>query len=245
MNRLAAVRALGPIDLRSYWRDPMLRWFMFLPLIFALALRFLARPLLGQLSIWLDADLAWAQTPLVGYVLLVMAPAITGMVIGFLLLDHRDEGTLAALGVSPLTFDGYLAYRLTAPMVIAFATTLLMFPVAGVSVSPVVAVVSAVAAAPTAPLFALFLAAFARNKVQGFALMKAAGVVFWPPLAGVFVPMPWQLLFGITPFYWPGRVYWAALEGDPTWMLWLVPGLTWQGLIVWLLLRRYRRVAQV
>ena len=66
---------------------------------------------------------------------------------------------------------------------------------------------AALAAAPAAPLLALFLAAFARNKVQGFALMKAAGVVIWPPVAAVFVPMPWQLLFGVSPVYWPARVY--------------------------------------
>ncbi len=253
MNRLATIRALGPVDLRSVWRDPMLRWLVFLPLALALVLRFLAKPLLGRLAAWLEVDLAWALTPLVGYIVLVLAPTITGMVIGFLLLDHRDEGTLAALGVTPLTHEGYLAYRLTVPMLIAFAATLLTFPLAGVAVSPAVAVLSALAAAPAAPLFALFLAGFARNKVQGFALMKAAGVVLWPPLAGLFVAMPWQLLFGVSPFYWPGRVYWSALESDacpagggPTelWALWMVPGLAWQGLLVWLLLRRYRRVMQ-
>lgn len=243
MNRLAAIRALGPIDLRSFWRDPMLRWFTFLPLVFALAMRYLAEPLLRQLSVWLDVDLTWTQTPLVGYVMLVLAPAITGMVIGFLLLDHRDEGTLPALGITPLTFEGYLAYRLTVPMLVAFAVTLLTFPIAGVVVSPTVAVLSAIAAAPAAPLFALFLAGFARNKVQGFALMKAAGVVFWPPLAALFVAMPWQLLFGISPFYWPGRVYWSALDGENYWTVWMVPALAWQGLLIWLLLRRYRRVA--
>ena len=92
---------------------------------------------------------------------------------------------------------------------------------------------------------ALFLAAFARNKVQGFALMKAVGVVLWPPLAAPFVAMPWQLLFGVSPVYWPGRVYWSAFEGDAFWPLWVVPALAWQGLLTWLLLRRYRRVMQM
>ena len=243
MNRLAAIRALGPVDLRSIGRDPMLRWFAILPLALAVVLRLFAEPLLKQLSIWLDADLAWASEPLVGYIMLLIAPALTGIVIGFLLLDHRDEGTLDALSVTPLTLSGYLAYRLAVPMLVALVATLAMFPLTGISASPAVAVVSALAAAPAAPLLALFLAAFARNKVQGFALMKAAGVVLWPPLAAIFVPMPWQLLFGISPVYWPARVYWSALEGDATWALWLVPSLAWQGLLIWLLLRRYRRLA--
>ena len=73
--------------------------------------------------------------------------------------------------------------------------------------------------------------------------MKAAGVVLWPPLAAIFVPMPWQLLCGVLPAYWPGRLYWSALAGDAGWPLWLIPGLAWQSLLIWLLLRRYRRVA--
>ncbi len=245
-RRLAvAIRALGPVDLRSVWRDPMLRWFMFLPPALAVVLRLLAEPLLGRLSTWIDVDLTWATEPIVGYLLLMIAPALTGIVIGFLLLDHRDEGTLAALGVTPLTFGGYLAYRLTVPMLLAFIATLVMFPLAGVAASPGVVVLAALAAAPAAPLLALFLAAFARNKVQGFALMKAAGVVTWPPLAAIFVPMPWQLLFGVSPVYWPARVYWSALDGDALWALWILPAFAWQGLLVWLLLRRYARAMQV
>jgi fluoroquinolone transport system permease protein len=43
--------------------------------------------------------------------LVVVMPALVGMVIGFLLLDQRDDQTLAALQVTPLTLNGYLIYR--------------------------------------------------------------------------------------------------------------------------------------
>ena len=245
MRGLAAVRALGPVDLRSIWRDPMLRWMALLPLGLALVLRWFFSPILAQLSSWIGHDLSTAVVPLASYVILMIAPGITGIVIGFLLLDHRDEGTLAALGVTPLTFGGYLVYRLAVPLPLALAATLLMFPLSGVAgVRPAAAVVAALVAAPMAPLFALFLAAFARNKVQGFALMKATGAVLWPPLLALFVPLPWQLRFGLSPVYWPARVYWSALAGDGAWALWAVPGLAWQGFLIWLLLRRYRRVVR-
>ena len=245
MRGLAVARALGPIDLRSFWRDPMLRWLAVLPLAMALVLRWVFPPLLARLSAWIGHDLSGAVVPLTSYIIVMIAPGITGIVIGFLLLDHRDEGTLAALGVSPLTLGGYLAYRLAVPLQLALLAPLLGFPLSGVAeVRPAAALVAALVAAPMAPLFALFLAAFARNKVQGFALMKAAGAVLWPPLFAFFVPLPWQLLFGLSPVYWPARVYWAALAGDGWWALWALPGLAWQALLIWLLLRRYRRVAQ-
>ncbi len=244
MTFLSAIRALGPVDVKGIWRDPMLRWLALLPLALALVVRWFVPPLLGQLSRWIAVDLDPATVPIVSYVMLMIAPIITGNVIGFLLLDHRDEGTLAALEVTPLGLGGYLAYRLSVPMAVAFAATLLMFPVAGVGVRPLPAIVAALVAAPMAPLSALVLGAFARNKVQGFALMKAAGAVLWPPLFAFFVPLPWQLAFGVSPVYWPARVYWSALAGDALWPLWAVPGLAWQALLIWLLLRRYRRVTQ-
>ena len=43
MIGLAAVRALGPADLRTVWRDPMLRWLALLPLALALVARWFLR----------------------------------------------------------------------------------------------------------------------------------------------------------------------------------------------------------
>ncbi len=243
MNGLAALRALGPVDLRSVWRDPLLRWFALLMPGMALGCRYLAPPVFEILSSWLETDLTPLVTPLMSFVLLMMAPAITGIVIGFLLLDQRDDGTLAALQVSPLGLAGYLAYRLALPMLIAFATTLVMFPIAGISGirwGPLV--LAALTGAPASVLVALFLAAFAANKVQGFALMKASGIVQWPPLFAFFVPMPWQLFFGLSPVYWPARLYWSALEGDSLYWIWLPLGLAWQALLASWLLCRFERV---
>ncbi|MDH3284761.1 MAG: ABC transporter, partial [Acidobacteriota bacterium] len=64
----------------------------------------------------------------------------------------------------------------------------------------------------------------------------------WPPMFAYFVPMPWQLLFGLSPVYWPGKLYWSALAGDASYWIWLPLGLAWQALLIWLLLRRYHRV---
>ena len=243
MNGLTALRALGPVDVKSVWRDPLLRWFALLMPGMALAFRFLMPPLYVSLSTWVGHDLTPYYVPLVSFVLLMMAPALTGIVIGFLLLDQRDDGTLNALQVSPLGLAGYLAYRLAVPMLVAFATTIVMFPLAGMTGilwGPLI--LAALTGAPLAVLVALFLGAFASNKVQGFALMKASGVVEWPPMFAYFVPMPWQLLFGLSPVYWPGKLYWSALAGDASYWIWLPLGLAWQALLIWLLLRRYHRV---
>ena len=45
----------------------------------------------------------------------------------------------------------------------------------------------AVATAPLTPIFALILAAFAQNKVQGFAVMKGLGRALMIPLVAYFI----------------------------------------------------------
>jgi fluoroquinolone transport system permease protein len=102
--------------------------------------------------------------------------------------------------------------------------------------------VSALAASPLAPAFALFLAGFASNKVQGFALSKAAGVLNWPPMIAWFVDSPWQWAFGLCPTYWPAKVYWELEAGGSSAWVFLTIGLA--VLVVWngILLGRFDRV---
>jgi fluoroquinolone transport system permease protein len=102
---------------------------------------------------------------------------------------------------------------------------------------------TAVAAAPLAPLFALLLGSFAANKVQGFALSKASGVLLMPPVIAYFAPGIWRVPLALAPTYWPARLLWALAAGEPGWP-WLAAGLGYQALLLWLLLRRFRRAIQ-
>jgi fluoroquinolone transport system permease protein len=132
------------------------------------------------------------------------------------------------------------------PVVISVGLTLLVLPLSGlVSLRIPVLLAVAVSAAPMAPLFALFLAAFAANKVQGFAIQKMIGIVFLPPLIAYFTPAPWEWLFGLVPTYWPAKVLWLALADDGRMWIFLVVGLLAQLLFLWLLLGRYNRVMRI
>ncbi len=237
------VRALGPIDVKSVRRDVMLRWLVVYPIVLGLAARWGVAPLTS----WLAGRYAFDLTP---YYALVMSflglvvPALMGCVVGFLLLDHRDDHTLTALQVTPLTLNGYLIYRTTMPMLLSVVMTMLLIPLAGlVHMRFLPALLAALEAAPIAPLYAVFLGAYATNKVQGFALMKGAGVLAWSPMFAYFVSSNWQWAFGIVPLYWPAKIFWMLEAGETgTWFA-LVVGLLYQMLLLALLLRRFNRVA--
>ncbi|MGH2370620.1 MAG: hypothetical protein ACRDI2_20785, partial [Chloroflexota bacterium] len=190
-----------------------------------------------------QADLAAYYPPVMGYALLTIAPVTAGMIVGFLLLDQRDDDTLTALQVTPLPLSGYLTYRLAAPTMLSLAMTAAMLPLAGLTgVGAVPVLLASLTAAPLAPLYALALGGFAENKVQGFALVKAASVVFMAPLLAYFAPPDWHLAFGIVPTYWPGKLYWLAQAGDPGYWLYLPAGLAYQLLLLAALLRRFNQV---
>ncbi len=244
MNALAVLRALGPIDAANVRRDPLLRWMLVLPLFFALLFRWVATLAAPWLAERFGMDVT-TYYPLLASSLVILAPMVYGVVVGFLLLDQKDDGTLTALRVTPLTARGYLAYRIAIPVALGILIAPVVLALSGFSRLGVGAqLVAGLAAAPFGPAFALFLAAFARNKVQGFALMKAAGVINWPPLIAWFVDSRWQLAFGLCPTYWPAKLYWDLEAGASDAWIHLAAGTFYVALLIFLLQRRFARVVQ-
>ena len=241
MRTLMLWGIFGRNDLRLVRRDSMLAFLVAYPLVWSLVSRW-AVPALAQ---WLRPTFELPPYyPLIASYLLVLAPPLAyGSVIGFLLLDERDDGTMTALRVAPVPFDGYLAYRFLIPIVLGVAIVWVVVPLAGiVSISFPALTAVALVAAMEGSIMALFLGAMAGDKVEGFALAKAAGVV--PAAAGVayFVETPWQLLFGIVPTYWPAKAFWIATEGGQGFMTFLIVGLLFHLALLWALLRRFDRL---
>jgi fluoroquinolone transport system permease protein len=238
------LRALGPIDAKSVRRDAMLRWLAAYPIAVALLLRWGVPALSNTVRVRADVDLV-PYYPLFVSFLVLAVPTITGIVIGFLLLDQRDDQTLTALRVTPLPLNSYLAYRIVIPMALSVVMTVVAVPLtglAGIGFLPLSIV--AVGAAPLAPMQALFLAGFARNKVQGFALTKGAGVLLWPPMLAYFIDSRWQYAAGVVPQYWPVKSFWMLQAGEPNAWVCLLVGTVYQLLLLVLLLRRFNMALQ-
>ena len=241
MTALGLLRRLGPVDLRNVRRDPLLAWSLGFPLFLALVLRWGVPALTG----WLDARYGFDLLPYYpllvgGYVL--AAPAFVGFIVGFLLLDERDDGVLEAMRVTPVRLRSLLAYRLGVPLAAGFGITFVGFGIIGLVRLPLPALVAAtLLGAFNAPIQALFLVGFAENKVAGFAFAKLYGALSDLPIAAWFLAMPGQLAAGIVPTFWPMKVFWQAAAGAP-WLAYALAGLAVNALAVALLLRRFRRV---
>ena len=241
MRALGVLRALGPIDLKNVGRDSLMRWMAALPLVLALAFRWGLPPVerwaVERFGVSLDPYQA-----LIASFLVMATPIMYGAVIGFLLLDQKDDRTLTALQVTPLTTAGYLVYRMAIPMALSVVITPVVLQLAGLAtLSLPRQLLAAVGAAPLGPGYAVFVAAFARNKVQGFALVKGAGVLNWPPVIAYFVHSDWQWAFGLCPTYWPVKLYWEIdAGGSLVWPVFLA-GMLYFGLLIAWMLRRFDR----
>jgi fluoroquinolone transport system permease protein len=146
---------------------------------------------------------------------LMTAPGMVGMVIGFLLLDERDARTLTALRTTPLSMRQYLAYRIALPLLLGTASTLVGYPLTGLTPLPLTSLLPIVVVASlSAPLLALILALAAPNKVAGFAVVKVLNAVNLLPIVAYFLPRPIQYAAGIFPTYWPMRALWSAAAGE-------------------------------
>jgi len=242
MNITRVFRALAPVDAANVQRDPLLRWLVIAPLLISLLIR-LAIPVLRQLLlVRLAFDLQPYDDLLAG-LLIQLTPMMAGMVLGFMLLDQRDDRTLTALRVTPLSLGNYLFYRAAAPAVLALFTSLLVLPLSGLTgLRPAALLGSSLGAALLAPFFMLLYAVLAKNKVQGFAVMKASGIFLLPPLAAWFASGPWGWLAGFFPTFWPVKVFWLLQAGDRNGWWVLLAGLAVQMACLFVLLKIYERM---
>lgn len=234
-------RALGSADLKNIRRDDLLAWIWFLPIVLAVALRFLV----PWAQVLLSDQFAFDLTPyydLIASFFISLSPMMSGMFVGFLLLDERDDRTLSALLVTPMPLTTYLSYRISVPLVLGFMITVATYPLTGLPAIPLrdLIIVGAVASF-NGPITALVLAAFAENKVTGFALIKILNSVNVIPVVAYFIDEPLQLLAGLLPIYWTMKITWLAVAGTD-YALYAVAGIVTNTLLLWWLLKVFSRV---
>ena len=210
----AALRTLIATDARLLWRDPLLIWMTAVPLGMALLIRVVVRAVVQLFPAAAPVLPQYHALIMSGY--LMTAPGMIGFVIGFLLLDERDAGTIRALRVTPLPFWNYLLYRLLGPLLIGTAATIIGYPLTQLAPIPMLTLLPiAAVGAVAAPMLAFALGAFAPNKVAGLAVLKVLNAVNLLPIAAYFIAIPWQYAAGVLPTYWPMRALWSAAAGEP------------------------------
>lgn len=245
MSILHAAAAFGRNDLKSIRRDSILIGVAFGPFIYAMAMW-----LLPAVTRMLQRQYGFDLTPyhiLIISAFVIVGPiAVLGALCGLMLLDDKDQHTLAALRVAPIPPLSYPLYRAT--MITGVTTISIVAALALTRQLPAWLVLRSIPIGLVCGLGAavvgLLMAAIAGNKVEGLAIIRAIGVLLLGiPLIPWWLDSPAQILFGLLPTYWPAKAFWLAANSAPYWP-YIIGGLTYNGLLAYLLLRRLTKTAR-
>ncbi len=209
-------------EFKTMLKDSMNSIMLFFPFIMLFICGFLLPAILEKTAG--GNENATTITLLIGFVMaLSMGSYIMGALLGFSLLENKDENTLQNIAASPITVSGYASFKIVYTYVMAIFSNLIM--VGGLKLLASDAyevvyggvtirlldqlswgnvVVFTLVSSLIVPTIALVIASIAKNKIEGFAFMKSGGLLIMIPmlaLLNVFKDGK-QYILGFTPNFW-------------------------------------------
>ena len=210
-------------ELKTIIRDPLNLFMLIYPLFMFLFVGFLIPASLtrGGLS---QNDAAYAITMLITFVVTIsIGGFVSGALLGFSLLENKDEKTIHSIAVTPISTLGYVIFKTFYTFVLAVIGNIFLiiaikwwasdyysftygsltfgFDNLGYGQILIFSLVSSL----FVPAVGTLIASVAKNKIEGFAFMKSGGIVFMiPALVLLDAFSDWkQYLLGVAPNFWP------------------------------------------
>ncbi len=160
--------------------------------------------------------------PMAIIIFLTMGGFLVGAMSTFLLLDHKDEHTLHTIAATPIGLSGYLKFKLTYIYLLTVLSCLIVllgtkwlagdvYQIGGARLFDKIGfwqvITFSLSSSLFAPALSLTQAAFAKNKVEGFAWIKGAGIVAMVPVLLLFPAFSGSLQYalGIFPNFWAAK----------------------------------------
>jgi fluoroquinolone transport system permease protein len=233
------VLALALHDVKNVRRDLIFNMAWIAPLLLAVFLK-VTMPSANRLVYDFFSVELYDYSLFIMSVVLLMTPVLIGMMSGLMLLEERDGEMLTYYAITPLTKQGFLVYRLFFPMLIGFGVSLIVtFIVHLVPIDWKLCLVLLLMMFET-PVVALFIASFAKNKVEGLALAKVTTFLLTTPLVIHFVDSKWAMLGMILPPYWAVKLFTSSTHEGFWWQF--VISVLVHILVIGLLLKRFQRM---
>lgn len=197
-------------ELKKWLRDPMMRFMLIYPILFGIVGRYLL-PAIAETSnfnIEANADFIVA-------VLALISPVVFGAIIGFSVLEDRDDHIIDSIKVTPLSFNQFMSFRLIVVYILAFAASIFIMwfsDIGNFTLGNMFLI--AFIAAFSAPMTGLAINIFSQNKIEGFAIMKLGGTIIILPIIALFFSDAKELFFAIFPAFWPAKMISSVIRGD-------------------------------
>lgn len=195
-------------ELKNIFRDKMYAFFMVYPIIIGIVAYFLIP--------YLRTEVGDLMANIVALMFVIMTSFMFGAITGFTLLDDQDDQVLYSLRITPIKVSDYIWIKLMMSYILGVISTFLLVFITKLFESSVLNMVGiSLLASLQAPMLALFINAFASNKVEGFVFMKSTGIIVMIPMAALFLTNWTEVFLGIVPGFWVARIVsMSMIPGD-------------------------------
>lgn len=197
-------------EFKKWIRDPLMSFMLFYPILFGILGRYFMPWLADKNGFSLDL-----YADLIVVVLTLLTPQLFGALIGFSILDDRDDKILTSIKITPLSIHQFLSFRMVMGLVLTFITCIYVIwfsNIGNLSTSNIL-VISALASLAT-PMTALLINSLANNKIEGFAVMKGVGIILVFPIVALFFMNSKELIFAFAPGFWPAKAISSIIRGN-------------------------------
>lgn len=198
-------------ELKQIGSDNLMLMMALYPILLAVMGRY-AVPYFRELFLTETFDLMDHYNLIVVFIILA-TPYIYGALSAFMLLDEREQGSLQAMQVTPISVEYYLGVKVIVMTGISVVTgTILTLFIELIEMSILQAILINTLIGLSMPFNLMLINYVARNKVEGFAVVKGTGLLIMLPLIVFYVPKQYNLLLSIVPGYWPAMAI-GAISG--------------------------------
>lgn len=206
---MSFVRKFGTIyrtDLRLLRRDPMLLYSVVMTLVLLLIVRYFK----DRIGVY--------YPPLLALLGLIFIPMIFGMIPGFMMADEKEDKTIQALKVIPISSEAFLAYRLTWASIVTALLTAAAPYILDIEI-PQKGILALIALFLLEVwIYGLLITVFSESRMQALTVSKVLGwLLMLPPVIKLVVvwrnlSTDWSRFTAFLPTYWLYKVF----EGIPT-----------------------------
>lgn len=188
---------------KSFLRDPMSLFFMFIPFIIFSLVKFGLPVIAPYLSAWVDI---YDYYDFILFILYLITPMLFGIVLGLQLMDERDQDVLTYIAITPFSLDGYMSIRAVTGSFFGFIfnviLALLLRDVFTIKLFAMFFLASLLV-----PYYAFAIFAFSKNKVEGLTKGKLMTFTLIGAVIPFYIKSKWSYFLAILPTFWIEKVF--------------------------------------
>lgn len=224
---MSFVKRFGAVyktDLKLLRRDPMLLYSVAMVFVLLLIVRYFK-------------ERVGVYYPLLALLALIFIPMILGMVPGFMMADEKEDRTIQALRVIPISSEAFLAYRLTWASIATALLTAVSPKILDVELSGRGLLALGALFVLEVWIYGLLITVFSESRMQALTVSKVIGwFLMLPPLIRLVVvwrnlSTDWSRFTAFLPTYWLYRVFEGIPKNDygdlpmalAVHLVWLIP----------------------